>query len=137
MKYELIIFDLDGTMLDTSPGIFNSVRYAEKKMGFKPIDENQLASFVGPPPKEMYMKTYNVDEETAMQAAKYHREYGREKAVFEASVYNGIPELLNSLKKSGVKLAVATLKSQTIAEKILKNFVISVGCIKLCWTRNR
>ena len=82
-KYQLIIFDLDGTLLDTSPGIYNSVRYAEKQMGFAPIPDEQLREFVGPPPKQMYMRKYGVDEETALAAVRWHREYGREKAVYE------------------------------------------------------
>jgi len=121
-KYELIIFDLDGTLLDTSRGIFNSVRYAEEKMGFSKIDDSLLKQFVGPPPKLMYMKHYGVNEETALEAAKKHREYGRTKAVFEAEVYEGMVEVLNTLRANGYKLAVATLKSQAIAETVLENF---------------
>ena len=61
-KYKLIIFDLDGTLLDTSKGIFNSVRYAEKMMGFEPLKDDKLKEFVGPPPKDMYMKDYGISE---------------------------------------------------------------------------
>ncbi|MCU6688180.1 HAD hydrolase-like protein [Dorea acetigenes] len=124
-KYELVIFDLDGTLLDTSPGIFNSVRFAEQQMGFTPILDARLKEFVGPPPKSMYMKIYGVDENTAMEAAKCHRQYGREKAIYEATVYPGIIALLENFKEQGIKLAVSTLKSQKIAEKVLENFGIS------------
>lgn len=118
-KYDLILFDLDGTLLDTSPGIFNSVRYTEEKMGFNKIPNEKLPSFVGPPPKIMYQEVYSVDEETAFQAVRFHREYGREKAIYEAEVYPGIVELLKTLKINGYKLGVATLKSQPIAESVL------------------
>lgn len=118
-KYELIIFDLDGTLLDTSKGIFNSVRYAEREMGFKPIPDERLKEFVGPPPKAMYMQVYNVDEDIALKAAQKHREYGKTKAIYEAKVYPGIEELLCKLKEKEYKLAVATLKSQEIAEIVL------------------
>ena len=121
-KYNLVIFDLDGTLLDTSKGIFNSVRYAENQMGFTKINDELLKRFVGPPPKLMYMKQYGIDEETALKAAKKHREYGRTKAVFEAEVYEGMEDVLNKLKSNGYKLAVATLKSQAIAETVLENF---------------
>lgn len=120
--HELIIFDLDGTLLDTSPGIYNSVRFAEHQMGFAPIPDSRLSEFVGPPPKSMYMKVYGVNEETALEAAKRHRQYGRERAVYEAKVYPGIKSLLKRLKEKGYKLAVSTLKSQGIAEKVLENF---------------
>ena len=88
-------------------------------MGFPRIPDSRLQEFVGPPPKAMYQIVYSLDEETALQAAKYHREYGKEKAIYEAEKYPGIYELLEKLKKSEYKLAVATLKSQAIAEKVL------------------
>lgn len=121
-KYELIIFDLDGTILDTSQGIFNSVRYTEKEMNFSPISDESLKEFVGPPPQLMYMKMYGVDEATAFVATQKHREYGKSKAIYEATVYPQIRSLLIDLKNKGYKLAVSTLKSQEIAEQILNNF---------------
>lgn len=121
-KYDLVIFDLDGTLLDTSPGIFGSVRYAEKVMGLKPIADCELRKFVGPPPKEMYKKIYGLSDEDAMTATKAHRKYGVEKAVFQAEIYSGMKETLEKLKTCGFKLAVATLKKQNIAEIVLKNF---------------
>ena len=120
--YELIIFDLDGTLLDTSKGIFNSVRYAEKEMGFTPIPDEKLKEFVGPPPKAMYKQVYNVDEDIALKAAQMHREYGKTKAIYEAEVYPGIEELLCKVKEKEYKLAVATLKSQEIAEIVLEYY---------------
>lgn len=121
-KYELIVFDLDGTLLDTSRGIYNSVRFAEKSMNFEPIPEKKLKLFVGPPPKDMYKKVYGVDEETAIQATVFHRQYSKEKAIFEASPYDGIFNILTYLKDNGYKLAVATLKGQKIAETILNHY---------------
>lgn len=117
-----IIFDLDGTLLDTSPGIFGSVRYAETQMQLKPIENSLLSQFVGPPPKEMYKKFYGLSETEALNAVKYHREYGMEKAIYEAKVYEGIPELLTTIRDKGYRIAVATLKKQVIAEKILNIF---------------
>lgn len=119
-RYETIIFDLDGTLLDTSPGIFNSVRFAESQLGFTPIPDEQLRVFVGPPPKQMYQKVYGVDEETAMKATGFHRQYSREKAIYEATIYPGMEETLKTLKAQGYKLGVATLKGQKIAEKVLQ-----------------
>lgn len=118
-KYRLIIFDLDGTLLDTSQGIFNSVRYAEEKMGLEPIAEEDLRKFAGPPPAEMYKKLYGLNDELSLKAAAYHREYGRSKAVYEAKLYSGVDETLADLSKRGHILAVATLKRQDIAERIL------------------
>lgn len=118
--YELILFDLDGTLLDTSAGIFGSVRYAEQAMGFTPVAQEQLRLFVGPPPMQMYQQIYGADAETAAKATAYHRQYSREKAIYEATVYPGMIETLTALQQQGYKLGVATLKGQKIAEKVLK-----------------
>ena len=124
-KYEIIVFDLDGTLLDTSPGIFNSVRFAEQQMGFNPVTQTQLKAFVGPPPKEMYKKLHGVDDEIAIRATGFHRQYSREKAIYEAEIYPGMEQTLAELKQQGYKLAVATLKGQKIAEEILKIYKIA------------
>ena len=124
MKYNLVIFDLDGTLLDTSPGVLGSVRYAEKILNLKPIAEEELYEFVGPPPKNMYLKKYNLSYEDAMRATCAHRKYGMEKAIYEAEKYEGMEEVLRELKRSNIILAVATLKKQRIAETILENFGI-------------
>lgn len=121
-KYKVVLFDLDGTLIDTSDGIFNSVRYTEKMMGFFSVNDEQLNYFVGPPPVQSYMKNYRVSEDVAREATKYHREYGAQYGIYEAKVYQGIPALLKTLKESGVKLGVCTLKRQDIAEKVLTYF---------------
>ncbi|MBR6486979.1 MAG: HAD-IA family hydrolase [Lachnospiraceae bacterium] len=119
-RYGAAIFDLDGTLLDTSPGIFGSVRFAEKSLGLDPIDDELLKEFLGPPPSKMYAKFHGLSEEDALRATKAHRQYGMERAIYEAEVYAEIPGALDTLREAGVKLAVATLKQQRIAEKILK-----------------
>lgn len=119
-NYELIVFDLDGTLLDTSPGIFNSVRYAQQQMGFPSLSESRLSEFVGPPPKQMYQQVFGVNEEEAAKATAFHRQYSAEKAIYEATVYPGMKQTLSVLKQSGYRLAVATLKGQKIAETVLQ-----------------
>ena len=118
--YDLIIFDLDGTLLDTSLGICNSVRYAEEQLHLSPMPDEMLKKFIGPPPKDMYKKIYGLSEERALEAAEKHRKYGREKGFLEVRAYPGIEALLDFLRSCKVRLAVATLKQQAVAEKVLQ-----------------
>ena len=129
--YKFIIFDLDGTLLDTSQGIFNSVRYAEKKMGLEPVAEEDLKKFVGPPPAEMYGYVYGLSDKQSLEAARYHREYGSSRAIYEARLYDGVGETLAYLSAQGYLLAVATLKRQDIAEKVLALHGIDKYFIKI------
>lgn len=122
MKYDTIIFDLDGTLIDTSRGIFNSVRYAERMLDLPPVEDVVLRRFVGPPPKSMYMEVYGVDEKTAETATMYHRQYGKEYGFCEAELYPGVEITLKALQAKGYHLGVATLKAQNVANKVLSYF---------------
>ena len=75
MKYQYILFDLDGTITESAPGILNSVRYALKKMGFSIRDEEELLQFIGPPLVDSMKKYYGMNEEQAEQAVVFYREY--------------------------------------------------------------
>lgn len=118
-EYAAIIFDLDGTLLDTSEGIYNAVRSTEKIMHFTPVDDTVLPEYVGPPTLFSYKKHYDIDDDTANQAVVHHRKYQSEKGVREARPYDGMLDLLAMLRESGHKLGVATLKRQDITETTL------------------
>ena len=55
MKYATVLFDLDGTITDSKPGILNSIRYALNKYGLEVPSDDQLQTFIGPPLKEQFM----------------------------------------------------------------------------------
>lgn len=119
-KYTNIVFDLDGTLLDSSLGICNSVRYAEANLGLEPISNDKIKEFLGPPPKEMYIKHYGLDEQAATHAVELHREYGMSKAIYEVVKYPYIEDMLRLLVREKFVLSVATLKREEIAKKIIE-----------------
>ncbi|MEF9918758.1 MAG: HAD hydrolase-like protein [Eubacterium sp.] len=118
-KYKTILFDLDGTLMDSSEGIFNAIRFAEKNIGLKPVDKKYLHEFIGAPALESYLTHYAINEKTAFKAVSFHRQYQLERGFEEGIVYDGIHALLGMLKESGHKLGVATLKRQDITELTL------------------
>lgn len=122
MSYRLFIFDLDGTLVDTSPGIMATVRYVEQTMGIPPIPEEQLRRFIGPPLEPSFMRYHKATQEQARaMVARYRERYGVT-GVGEAAVYPGIPEILDAIDAAGAVSAVATLKHYTMAEKSLARF---------------
>lgn len=121
-NYKTILFDLDGTLTDSSPGIINSIIYSMKKFGVTIEDTVPLRRFLGPPLHESFMDVFGFDSEKAMKAVEYYREYYTVKGIEENSVYEGIEDLLASLKLEGKRLVVATSKPQPFAEKIINDF---------------
>ncbi len=121
-KYDVILFDLDGTLTDSSPGIINSIVYALKKYNIVIEDTAQLRKFLGPPLHESFRDFYGFDEEKSMEAVSYYREYFSTKGLLENQVYNGIPDLLKTLNDKGKKLILATSKPQEFTNRIMEHF---------------
>ena len=124
-NYELILFDLDGTLTDPCIGITNSVAFALEKFDIYIKDKTQLVKFIGPPLIESFAEIYNLSVQQARQAIVFYREYFAEKGIFENSVYDGVEDLLKSLVKAGKRLCVATSKPEVYAKKILNHFNLS------------
>ena len=94
IMYEAILFDLDGTLTESGPGIMRSVQYALEKIGRPEENLSALRCFVGPPMKEQFMSYAGVDEETAEKAIVYYRERYVPVGMFENELYPGVPEML-------------------------------------------
>lgn len=122
MNFDTILFDLDGTLTDPAEGITNAVSYALKKMGISPPDKKDLLKFIGPPLAESFEKYYNLSKEDSYTAVDIYREYFAPYGIFENRVYDGVDDLLKTLKDSGKTIALATSKPTVFARKILEHF---------------
>ena len=120
--YSIILFDLDGTLTDSKPGITKCVQYALAKLGINEPDTNRLTPFIGPPLLHSFKKYYQLNDEQAAAALGYYRERFADVGMFENEVYPGIPDLLNKLKNQGRRLVVATSKPTVFSIKILEHF---------------
>jgi len=118
---KLIIFDLDGTLLDTGEGIIKSLKFALSKFGLPVPNDEICKSFVGPPLKKRFLELYDSEEQTAdALLACFREEYGKGN-LFLARVYPGVEECLKELHKQ-YSLAVATNKSEIQATQLLERF---------------
>lgn len=120
MKIEAILFDLDGTLMDTSNGIVKSVKYTLKKMNLSALSEQELYSFIGPSIKERLIEIYQLSDQDADKAMQIFRENYGQSNLYQAHVYKGIKELLLFLKRQNYKLGVATYKRTDQAKLLLK-----------------
>ena len=122
--FKYILFDLDGTLTDSAPGIINSVKYALSKFGMHETDDNKLRKFLGPPLILSFAELYGFSKEKSQKAVEYYREYFVPHGIFENEVYSGIPKLLQKLKADGKTLIIATSKPETFAVQIAEHFEI-------------
>ena len=117
-----LLFDFDGTLFETGPGVTNCVKYALEKLGIVEKDPSRLRKFIGPPLYDMFLELYGLDEATAHEAVRLYRERYQPIGIWECAPYPGIPELIQKLKNDGWKLAVATGKPTPSALKILERY---------------
>lgn len=120
--FKAVLFDLDGTINDSGPGIMNSVRYSLEKMGYPVPGTETLRRFVGPSLVYSYTTFCGLDEETAWKAVEVYRECYHAGECYNLFIYDGIRELLADLKKAGIASAVVTSKPEGMAKQILAHF---------------
>ncbi|WP_018212324.1 HAD hydrolase-like protein [Desulfitobacterium hafniense] len=121
-KYEAVIFDLDGTLMDTSIGVIKSVEYVITQLGLPPLSMEEMRSFIGPPIQVSFRTKYDLDDNTTAQAASFFRNAYKDLFLFDAEVYPGIFPLLEALQTSGIRTAVATYKREDYTLKLLHQF---------------
>ena len=116
---ELVLFDLDGTLTDSAEGVVASFRHALGELG-APVPEGDLASrIVGPP---MHLTMADLVGDRAGEAMTAYRADYTTRGWAMNRTFDGVPELLADLRSAGVRLAVATSKSEPIARRILEHF---------------
>ena len=116
-----IIFDFDGTLFDTGPGIMHSVRYALKQMGIEEPDDKALRRFIGPPLFMSFKNFYNFTDEHASQAVEQYRVLYNKVFIEESYLYPGIADLLKELKAAGKHISIATGKPEHFAVPIAEH----------------
>jgi phosphoglycolate phosphatase len=120
-KYDAVLFDFDGTMIDSSRGIFQSLIYALKCGGVDEPDEATLRKFIGPPIYDSFKNLFHFSEDKIEFEIQKYREHYSAGGLYEYDVYDGIPELLKVLHDNGIKTATASSKPRKFIEIILEH----------------
>lgn len=121
-QFKCAVFDVDGTLLDTSEGLISSVRYTIARHGARPLGDETIRSFIGPPIQDSFRRIYGYPEDVIREMAATFREHYKGEDLLKARPYEGIYEALAKLKEAGVTVAIATYKRQDYATRILEHF---------------
>ena len=117
----IVIFDLDGTVWDSEPGILACMAHALDGVGHDITTAGDLRSHIGPPLATM-LANLGVPEPQLDEAFRLYRERYLSAGVFEASLYDGVIELLAELEDGGHTLATATSKGSDPTMTMLEHF---------------
>ncbi len=120
--YRYLFFDLDGTLTQSEFGILNSVVYALDKMGIHEDDRESLRRFIGPPLVTAFMDYYGMSREDAEKATAFYREYYNAGELYNAPLYEGVTDMLETLMAQGKQMYIVTSKPPFFADRIEKHF---------------
>lgn len=121
-RYEAVIFDVDGTLLDTTEGVLNSVKYAMREKSLEIPSDEYLRSFIGPPIQNSFAKLYGLEGKELQELTDLFRNRYKRTELLKAKPYDGLFEVLSNLKNAGIKIGIATYKREDYAITLLKHF---------------
>jgi len=121
-KYDVIAFDLDGTLSDPARGLIQGFVYCFKKLGIPYESEESLRKYIGPSLYEEWQEDFGFTPDEANDAIEVFREYYNVYGWWDNTLYPGIPEMLDSLRKAGKTVVLATSKPLDTAKNILELF---------------
>ncbi|HEU5270966.1 MAG TPA: HAD hydrolase-like protein [Jatrophihabitans sp.] len=122
--YPTVLFDLDGTLSESAPGILGSLRHAFAEVGVPWVDDATARSLLGPPFSHSLPPLVG-EQNVAAVVASYRRHYVEQGALLHTRRYDGILELVSTLYESGIRLAVATSKPEPHAIRIVRHLQLA------------
>ena len=125
MKYRAVFFDMDGTLMNTSRGIYAAGRYAMESLGFEVAADEKWEGFIGPPLGDCFRITFGVKDDNLIEklCEAFHEFYIRE-GCYLSDFYDGIPGVLEELKRKGYVLGIVSMKNEDILQNMCAHFGI-------------
>lgn len=117
-RYDVILFDVDGTLIHSKPGIIQTLQYTFETLGVD-VTGTDLNRYIGPPLTKSFSNHFNTMEEV-LNAQEVYRQRYHEIGQHQCSLFAGVPEMLKALKDAGLTLCTATCKPVPVVTPILK-----------------
>jgi phosphoglycolate phosphatase len=121
-QFTSILFDLDGTIVDSAPGITQSLRYTFAELGRPIPSPAELLAYVGPPILDSFVERGGMSIGEAAEALAIYRPHYLEIGALDSSVFRGVPEILSAIHHAGIPLSLATSKPESPAKLILGTY---------------
>ena len=123
-KKLVCIFDLDGTLADTKPGILKALNYVLRETESSEIKKEDEDKIIGPPIKDSLIKYYGFTEEQAQKGTELYREIYIKRFIGESMLYDGLIDILYNLKRASFTIGIATMKTRPQVDAFLRIFEI-------------
>ncbi|MBR6593554.1 MAG: HAD hydrolase-like protein [Clostridia bacterium] len=120
-----LLFDLDGTVADSAPGVIGGAKYALERLGYPLPDESLFPCFLGPPLKYSFMTYAGVSEEKVEEAIAVYREFYRETGVYMCSLYEGAADFLKKARAAGKVMLIASSKPEAFVHTVLSHLGVA------------
>jgi len=124
-RFTPVLFDLDGTIVDSAPGILASLTWTYEQLRMPVPPPAELLKWVGPPLLDSFRDLAKLDEDESRYALSIYREHYAEVGVFDAMPYPGVLDVLRGIHDAGVPLSLATSKPESTARVILDHLGIT------------
>ena len=128
MRNLTLIWDIDGTLLNTLEGLVAAYQYTIAKLKLPEKSYEEIVTFIGPTPQTIFVSKFGLSEIEAQNAADVFRDRYKNVDLLKAEPYSNLLSVLESFSKMGYKQAVATNKRQDYAVDICKYFGLDKYC---------
>ncbi len=129
---KLAIFDFDGAIADTSKGIIDSHKYTLSLMSGKIPTDSELKNVIGGNLLRTYTDTFGFCREDAIKAVTIYRKRYAEYGIHYAALYPQFKEMLGILHDDRIKIGIATLKTESFAEEMIREMEIDQYFDAIC-----
>lgn len=132
MKPELVIFDMDGTLADTSPGIIASFMSVAHEFDLPEPPVERLYGFIGGSLADNLGKIYGLDRDDSIRAARVFRDYYATTGYLSARLYPGMEDTIRTIHGMGISLGVATMKLDEYAKQLVVHWGLEDLFVDVC-----